>query len=469
MSKYDEQFRKRVREIADLVFANAVSHPDAKKIFKGNPREWSEDTKSQFQKLVHDGFKKGQDLLIEELLIVQEIRKQGKENLKKSRQEKDKEKEELFKFLLSTLDDQEAILLHIGDGIAWQLLGGQVSTMRRFYTGDTKKELSSSNIKHAKSVADDINKSPEKFALISDITHSIQVGDLLIIDRHTVGVMELKEGKVNNKLGALKNELYDTDVDLEEIKEGVSKLTLSEVKQLQRMLKQDEKMFQTVEVVNSNKGIDLKTGKKIQIMTPKHITISYCDKIESTIKEARKRGYAISNVDGIVQIGVYMSSYSSPLPDGISRMFDGKKFRIVVDLERISRNVSQPIFAKPFDPGTIIDILLQDVNVVIGIDLEAFFAMLKNDHNIETNILSRRETMKLKEGTPKAKQNIFEIDNQAFEFSLSNLQGEGESVILGGGMISKMLYDNIVPETIALDLKHSLELITQSDTDERKE
>lgn len=466
MSNYDEQFSKRIREIADLVFANAISHPDAKEIFKGSPREWSEKTKSQFQHLVHDGFKKGQDLLIEELLIVQEIRKQAKESLKKYRQEKDRVKEELLKVLLSSLDDQEAILLHIGDGIAWQLLGGQVSSMRRFYTGDTKKELSSSNIKHAKSVADGINKSPEKFALISDITHSIQVGDLLIIDRNKVGVMELKEGKVNDKLGALKNVLYDTDVDLEEIKKEVSKLTLSEIKQFERMLKQDDKLLKTVEVMNTDKGTDLKTGKEIQIMTPKHITMSYCDKIESTIKEARKTGYAVSQVDGIVQIGVYTSAYNGLLPDGISKMFDGKKFKVVGDLERISRNVSQPIFAKPFDPGTIIDILLQDVNVVIGIDLEAFFTMLKDKFNIDTRVLSRKETMKLKEGTPKAKQNIFEIDNQAFEFSVSNIEDQTKSFLLGGGIISKLLYDNITPESIALDLKGSFEYLHQAESKE---
>ena len=41
------------------------------------------------------------------------------------------------------------------------------------------------------------------------------------------------------------------------------------------MLRQDMRMIQTIEVLNDDKGTDVKTGKQIKVLTPKHRTETY--------------------------------------------------------------------------------------------------------------------------------------------------------------------------------------------------
>src|SRR5690606_807424 len=85
--------------------------------------------------------------------------------------------------------------------IAWQLLQNQTHNARRLHIGqNSKKILENSNIDHAISISNKINEDPMSFALISDITGFVQIGDLLVLDKNGLGIVELKEGKVNAKI-----------------------------------------------------------------------------------------------------------------------------------------------------------------------------------------------------------------------------------------------------------------------------
>jgi uncharacterized metal-binding protein len=85
----------------------------------------------------------------------------------------------------------------------------------------------------------------------------------------------------------------------------------------------------------------------------------------------------------------------------------------------------------------------------LGLDLEKFFHDFEV-LGVKTKVLSRKQTIKLKEIDKLNAKNIFEINNQAFELTDEET---GNSIILGGGIISKLLYDNISPMTIYMDLK----------------
>src|SRR5690606_13651242 len=108
------------------------------------------------------------------------------------------------------------------DGIAWQLIGGEIHIARRFHIEeDSSKFLDTSNIEHAKKVADEINKSPLDFALISDLTSYVQIGDILLKHENIVGIMELKEGKVNDQI-------KDFIEDLEQNNQPITDIILNE-------------------------------------------------------------------------------------------------------------------------------------------------------------------------------------------------------------------------------------------------
>jgi hypothetical protein len=85
----------------------------------------------------------------------------------------------------------------------------------------------------------------------------------------------------------------------------------------------------------------------------------------------------------------------------------------------------------------------------LGFDLEKFFHDFEF-FGVKTKVLSRKQTVKLKERDKLNAKNIFEINKQAFELTDEET---GNSMILGGGIISKLIYDNISPLTIYMDLK----------------
>src|SRR5699024_8701379 len=114
---------------------------------------------------------------------------------------RDEELEEIITNELKIIEQRLKTFSHIADGIAWQLIGGEIHIAKRFYLQEKgQKRLKESNIDHAIKVAKEINKDPNNFALISDITNFIQIGDLLVVSEGTIGIMELKQGKVNKQI-----------------------------------------------------------------------------------------------------------------------------------------------------------------------------------------------------------------------------------------------------------------------------
>ena len=120
---------------------------------------------------VHDGFKLAQKLLIEETLYYQSLLRDKNEELKEARRQRDKVLEKETANIIAVINQWLSTLNHIADGIVWQLIGGQIHIARRLYIKDnSQKFLDSSNLEHAMLVADEINSTPESFALLSDLT-----------------------------------------------------------------------------------------------------------------------------------------------------------------------------------------------------------------------------------------------------------------------------------------------------------
>src|SRR5690606_32039322 len=145
--KTTEEHRIKVREIANLAFANAVNSMDIKKLIGKHPKDWDENFQENFIVKVHEGFKKSQDLLVKEILENQELLRQKNEVLKESRRNRETEKIEKLTVEIQVLEQRLSTFSHIADGIAWQLVQGEIHIARRFHIGEnTSKFLDSSNI-----------------------------------------------------------------------------------------------------------------------------------------------------------------------------------------------------------------------------------------------------------------------------------------------------------------------------------
>lgn len=455
-----DDFKITLKEISDLAFSNAVRNLKAEIQKNPDPRKWNHKLQLKFKHLVHDGFKGAQLRLVEEIAFYQKMLGEYKAKLKTARVERDKKTETEFKIQIAEIENRLKFLSHIGDGIVWQLFGAQVYKIRRFYINESAKTLEESNIEHALEVASIINQNPDDFALITDITNFIQISDLIVLKDNQLGILELKDGKVNDELMKLKTEYFaSTDVE-EKLKEIQTNLDPKKLKQFFRMLKQDIRMIQTIQILNEDEGTDVNSGKKMKILTPKHKTETYSRKIAETIDKLKDSNWAYDvDCGGIIHIGVYKPASYEMSNILIPSLLSDSKHKLIVNYSSIIKNLSEPLFAKPFSPEIIHDLLFDDLRIILGFDLDLFFRDFEKFFGVKTKVLSRKETMKIKEVDKLNSRNIFEIDNQAFE--LTDIE-TGKSMILGGGIISKLIYDNISPLTIYLDLKDMLSIKNSS-------
>jgi len=440
-----EEHREILKKISDFAYANAITEIGFDKIYKVHPKDWDETFQNNFISKVHDGFKKAQKLVIDEILYYQNLVREKKTELKEYRRVKDTENHERVEIELQIINQRVSTFSHIMDGLAWQLLGGQIHIARRFHIGeDSSKFLDSSNIEHAIKVADNINESPLDFALISDLTNFIQIGDILVKKNNLVGTIELKEGKVNQEIKNFFRELEKDNIPITD-KALDDKFDAKKAKQAKRMLRQDLRAERAVQVINSDKGIDPATEKPITVYTPTMKTVGYQQEFVKLSKALQSKSWAYVVLENCLHIGMYKEEGIAAIP-AIEEILKAQKSNfIVIDWISITHNLSEPIFVKPLPPDFIIDILTGRVKVIIGLDFDNLIELF-NEIGIETRWLSTKQTAKLKQKSNNTGMRI--VNNRAISMKVPNLK-ETE-IIIGDGIISKILYDNILPSNIAM-------------------
>lgn len=444
-----DEHRIKLKEVCDLSFAFGIRSIQTQVPENSLPDKWSEEIKHTFLIKCHEGFKTAQDLIVEEILDYQKLIREWTPELKESRRQRNKVKEKELLDKISVAEHRAKTFSHVADGIAWQLISGQIHIARRLYIKESSKYLDSSNIKHAISVAKQINEKAENFALLSDITNFVQIGDLLIRHDNKVGIMELKEGKVNDLIADF-FEKIEKDKPNTEAAEILEKMDKNTIEQMQRVLRQKEIAFRALEVINSDKGLDPKTGKAITVTTPSNETEYYYEEMYELVKQLKDKNWAYGVLENAcVHIGMYKNEGRLMAPFALKEILSAKtKNFIVVDYQGIIENVSSPLFSKPFNPDFLIDILVGDIKVIIAIDLDSLIDMF-NDLGLKARWLTEKETAKIKQG--EKTKSIFSVNNRAIGVSG---HADKKEVILGGGIISKILYDNIYPSNIAHSLKY---------------
>lgn len=439
-----ENYRIKLKEIADYAFSHGTDAIGIEQFKSGPPSTWDKDVLNKFLIACHDGFKIAQKLIVEELKKYQTYLRETTAELKEFRRQRNKDKEKETSSKIKIIERRLHNFSHMADGIAWQMLGGQIHLARRFHIQEkSSKFLDSSNLSHALKVADEINKIPEDFALLSDLTSFIQIGDLLVRHGKITAVMELKEGKVND----LVREFIDTidrsgnRITDEDLKEKFDKNTIKQIKRVQR---QQERAERAVDVMNNDKGIDPVSGKDIFIGTPSIPTEYYHEELRKLYEDLQNKIWAYTVVDTCVHIGMYRDEGLSMAAFTIPHILKNKTENfIVVDWVSITENLSEPLFGKPFPPEFIIDILTGKVKIIIGLNVDALIETF-NVFGLKTRWLTEKETAKRKQGS--VKEGIIVVNKKGIAI---NIPGT-EEVTIYGGTFSKIIYDNIKPSNIAL-------------------
>ncbi|MHA8097803.1 hypothetical protein VR479_00745 [Aquirufa aurantiipilula] len=441
-----EDYRIKLKEIADYAFGYGIRAIGIEQFKVGPPDTWDESIKNIFFIACHDGFKIAQGLLVVEIKKYQSLLRETTNQLKEFRRQRDKENEKIADLKIKIIEQRLHNFSHIADGIAWQLIGGQIHIARRFHIQEmSTKYLDSSNIEHAIQTAEEINKNPNDFALISDLTSFVQIGDLLVRHDKIIGIMELKEGKVNYQIKEFLDNLENVGrtVSDDELKIFFDGKT---IKQLKRMQRQQERAVRATDVINNDKGIDPVSGGKIVVSTPKVFTEYYHEDLSNLQEDLKEKIWAYTCLETCLHIGMYRDKGITMAGFAIKELLKNKTANyIIIDWLSITHNLSEPLFGKPFSPDFIIDVLIGKIKIIIGLDLDALIDTF-NVFGLKARWLTEKETTKSKQGA--IRDGMVIVNKRGIAVTLPDKK---EMIILGG-TLSKILYDSIKPTSIATSM-----------------
>jgi hypothetical protein len=275
------------------------------------------------------------------------------------------------------------LLLHkLADSMAWQMIDNQLCYARRFYKDQKIVDLKHSNFSSIIRAIEHYHEAtPDGFALISDLTSFVQVGDLLLAgpEGH-FNIAEVKEGDKNHQILDFLKFFMRSECP-RALQFFIDEHGPHSLKQLQRMLRQTSRMAHVAEIFNSGVSQDPDTERKISIPEETVYIGSWDEELNNILNISDTRGYALETIDGCLFIASY--SNTTTMAGGhflFNTWFDNSggtpdcpRARLI---DCMSHPLALPIFNHNIADRHKLDILFGRKNVCIGLNIPAFFKQL---------------------------------------------------------------------------------------------
>jgi len=445
LRKQKSDFEAQYKEIGDLVHSYGL-----KKTLNGKDADlkdfktFLQEHQLEFTINVHEGFKKGQEKILR-LLIDLEKQKSALE-LDKSKIKGKTHQPEKQRIIaqIRLLEYWEDLLRHMIDSIAWQMLHGQLYISRRLYQGvGGKKRLLDTNIESVVAVANDLNKVPENFALITDLSGYLQVGDIMQISNGKLQLIEVKEGVKNHKVLEVMDKMMQAEKLTPEIFEGID-IDKYFIQQLDRNLKQLDTAIKVTEIINTDKGTD-KQGRDVRIITPKEDTPRFDERMRKLEDQLKTRNiWAYDVIEECLHIGMYkgpMKIMGAGILKGIAKQ--GEFTYVLANYRSVVRSLNRPVFSLPFSHELVYDILFDRTDLVFMIDLDNYLKFFEI-FELTARWLSRKETAKVL-GQNKNNQ-IFVHEHRCICIEDKE---KTKTMYISIGMLQKMYFEFILPSYTA--------------------
>lgn len=447
----DSRFIKEVKNTLYYVLEYGIKNTN----FKGNYNQIvkSPEKMKLFVTKVHEGFMLAQLNIIHNLLYISKEKKKLKNQIKEFRRNNSiKEQIKAFQDKYDRARRQELIFRKIADTIAWQLLDQDLTVIRRLYNNDAEIDISNSNLDYDIQVAQEIfNEDKTKFPLLTDITSFIQVGDILLKDyfKNQVGILELKEGKVNEEIERILDNYSKTECDYMihlELKDRDKYF----IKQFDRYTKQQSKITSCIKTINNNEGKDYSTGLNVKIFSDVFETKHFDDKIIEMLEEVDKKNYSISVIDECLLVGAY-NRRDIPIDRAFSAWIKGLKieFPEIDIIYSCNSPLAYPLFLHPFSIQDKVKLISGEKCVKLSLDINRWLDLIK-ENGINYRWLTKKETARMNSKPQPFK--AFEINGQAIE-----LEYEGVKNTLYDGIFGRMVYQFLTPMSAIEFLKHMME------------
>jgi len=392
-------FEQEVSQICDLAFAHGIDS-----VGYVTPAD-DKEKYARFIAACHEGYALAQDRLFSELLRIEDALTAAKKRLKERRRDKDLSRTKLTQSHIVQLETRRHILKKIADGLAWIILHGEGWQVRRFYLGQASNYLRPTNPESVKAEVDERNKKSSRFALMTDLTSCIQVGDILEVDfgDKQTRIIEVKEGATNEQvLGALDS---FAQTQCERIPYLLAKhYGQSALKQMIRVVKQEQRASEIVKILRTGEGIDPRYGKPISILDKYYTREDYFPEIADMARQCDEKGFSIKGIDGCLLLGMFRRQSTKLLrlafahsiyhlrhpeasclletaPERGSEEIDlieAEAYPIHDLAQGLTIPIAMPIFLWPVDKQLIMDIVFRRKIVLLYLDFDNLFELASN-------------------------------------------------------------------------------------------
>lgn len=437
MNESKEEFLNIVDDLTSLIRENAVNR------LKLNSFGEIQNNREKFISEVHKDFHKAQLKIGAGLINKEEELKKLQVDLKNARRKNDTKTVTEIKSEIIVINFRQSVYRKLADSIAWQLINGHHYIARRLFIHQPSPIITSSNINDVMSRVNELNSNDtQSFALISDLTSFVQIGDILQNTPKGIYIIEAKEGEKNE----IAREILDylnlpDDINYDEVFPDSFDKKMKE--QVKRMHRQDVRAKRAKEVINKGIGKDPYSGRDIFINEVNSDLEYYYNVIEKLIDESKSKDWAYDVIDECLHIGAYRNkwlAYGPAALEYIIKETTGKVVKPINLLNNINIQITVPLFLKPFNSETLRNILSGEIMIYMSLDYEQVIRKFKA-LGVEAKWSSRKETHQLKEDNPE-KQELITIDNQAISISNSNV-----SLHLGSGFFVRIVSDNLRPNS----------------------
>lgn len=442
------EIETELRVTSDAACVNGMTALlESKKISIDHFMKNKEKYGKEFMVCCHDGFKKAQDRIISNVIIIQEEQEKIKEELKKARIQKNKTDIAVLQKKEKHLEFTATLFKHCADALVWQLIQGQLWISRRLYlkVGGSKK-LKDVNLKSAITVANKINSNPLNFALITDITNNVQVGDLIgFIDGDFV-IAELKEGVKNFEVLEVIEELSSKPTKAEEIYNRYAN-NPKFIEHLERTIKQKKTLQDIVHILSTDKGIEPTSQKEIKILTPNEETPTYIKRLSALEKQLSERKFwAYDIIDDCLHIGIYKGEQRFGGAALLQAIADGenKSNVVIVDILSVIKSLNKPIFYLPFSVDFIFDLIFQRTKLYFMLDLDNYMELYKN-YDFTAEWATTKETAKANEIAKG--YDILKSKNRGIKIKSKN--NTDFDMWLSNGTLTRMFFEHVYPSYTA--------------------
>lgn len=438
-----ENFEHKFREIYFYIGPFGITQ---KPLYPWDMETASEVDKIEYKIQVHKGFRIGQAIIIEEILKLYYDKKQLKVEYIGARNSKYEKLKKYINSELKIIEHRIKMLRHLADFVAWQMLGHQYFRARRFYSGDKgRPDLFETNLESViEAVAYFHRKDPINFALITDLTTFIDVGDLLLSSEKSLSIVECKSGSVQWEVDVLIRELgKDNWKDVVEnlVKVKGKKRAGDMLKQASRTLNQMDKGTRVTTFLNNEEGKDTFTDSQVNIYESKIPLQNYYEKLIESFTESIVSGYSLNVIENIVFYAVIRNVSANEGYKIFTGLLDDLEIRSqnIDYLHQLDIPIKAPLFVKPFSKEIMIELLMGRIKLFLAIDLDGLIQMF-NERGIQARWMSRKETNKYLDSKPQ------------YIPYMNNHQGilitiDKHEIVLGSQFLTKILLDNITPSS----------------------